>query len=281
MTVDRIIEDQEFGHLYIKSNARSVNYSYRPAKDGTAQCGILITVPRGFVLANVLESVERMRPKLRKMLDEYRALTPTSSNNPSRHIDWDFRIITDCIHISLVQGNRQGYYLHNEEGEFRRNATTHDVEVIRPAILQLVCPKDCDFQDEKRQQWLEKAIMEGIRSHAKAQLLPRLKDYARLYNIQLHETKINSSKGRWGSCAEHIKRGIFSKTRYFNINLSLFTLLLPIRLQKLIILHELTHTHHMNHSEAFHHDLDIWLNGEESALEQELKRYTTSIFSFV
>lgn len=279
MTVDKIIADAEFGHLYIKTNVRAVRYTFRPADDGSPQCGILITVPNRYVLADVLRSVKGMRTELRRMLQKHQEQKMSRTGSSGRpRIDLDFRIEAECLYITLVQGTRQGFFLHHEEGEFRRNAATHDVEVIRPAQMQLVCPPGCDFLAEGRQAWLEKAITEGIRTHAKVQLLPRLKDYARLYGIKLHETKINSSKGRWGSCTQHVTRGFYTSDRYYNINLSLFTLLLPLRLQKLIILHELTHTRHMDHSDAFHHDLDVWLGGKEKTLEQELKCYNTSIF---
>lgn len=289
MTVDKILTDPEFGHIYIKGNARAVRYTFRPAKDGTPQCGILVTVPSRFVLADVQRSVEEMRPRLRVMLQKFeqqRQQPPQKAadgemSHTRPHIDWDFCIKTDCLHISLVRGNRAGFYLHSEEAESRFDAQMRKVEVLKPAILQVVCPPDCDFDAEGRQQWLEKVIVEGIRSHAKAQLLPRLLVYARLYNIKLHEVKINSSKGRWGSCARHKAGGLFSRESFYNINLSLFTLLLPLPVQRLILLHELTHTRHMDHSPAFHHDLDVWLEGKEKALEQELKRYNTNIFSFI
>lgn len=282
MTVDKILPDAEFGHLYIKSNARAVRYTFHPAKDGTPECGVLITAPRPFDQADVLRAVETMRPRLREMLSAYRRTIGQGDARQRPHIDWDFKIETDCLHVYIIKGTREGFYLHNEAAEIRKNAQ-HDYEVVKPAVLQLVCPPDCDFDAEGRQEWLERCIVEGVRSHAKTQLVPRMSAYARLHNIRLHEVKINNSKGHWGSCARHGHKAMLANRgeEYFNINLSLFTLLLPMPVQKLILLHELTHTRHMDHSDAFHRDLDVWLGGKEKALEQQLKRYTTSIFSFV
>ena len=282
MKVDRILEDEEFGHLYVKSNVRAVRYTFRPANDGTPQCGVLITVPKNFLETDVLRAVEEMRPRLRQMLDEQRGKVGQGDDTKRPHIDWDFGIQTDCLHVHIIKGTREGFYLHNQAAVTAKNAR-HEVVIVKPAVLELVCPPDCDFDAEGRQEWLERCIVEGVRSHAKAQLVPRMLDYARLHNIKLHEVKINNSKGHWGSCARHRDRSMagLGGGVYFNINLSLFTLLLPLPVQQLILLHELTHTRHMDHSPAFHHDLDIWLGGKEKALEQELKRYTTSIFSFV
>ena len=280
MTVDRILPDAEFGHLYIKGNARAVRYTFRPANDGTPQCGILITVPRCFDVQDVLRSVEEMRTRLRQMLNRHQQQDKPHNSTTSHHIGWDFCIKSDCLHINIIKGTREVFSLHHEPVQVHRDSSHQDV-VDKPAVLQVVCPPDCDFDAPGRQEWLRKVIEEGVRTHAKEQLIPRLKDYARLYDIQLHEVKINNSRGHWGSCVRHRKQSLFSQSHFFNINLSLFSLLLPLPVQRLILLHELTHTRHMDHSPAFHHDLDVWLGGKEKALEQELKRYSTDIFSFV
>ena len=282
MTVDKILEDAEFGHLYIKSNARAVRYTFRPAKDGSPQCGVLITAPRPFVVADVQRAVEQMRPRLRQMLQDYLHPTaPAAGNVPNApHIDWDFRIQTDCLHISFVRGTRAGFSLHHEEARICKDERQND-QILSPAVLQVVCPPDCDFDAPGRQEWLCKVIEEGVRNHAKAQLVPRMLAYAGYYNINLREVKVNNSKSHWGSCGRHGQTVKGQRVVYFNINLSLYTLLLPMPLQRLVLLHELTHTRHMDHSADFHRDLNVWLDGQEPILEKQLKRYHTSLFSFV
>lgn len=204
-------------------------------------------------------------------------------------IDLSFSILTDCLHVTLQTGTRKGFFTHNEQAEVRINPDTSEPEVVRPAILQIICPPDCDFSSAERQLWLEKAITEGIRAHAKAQLIPRLRALAEHFDVELKEIKVNSSRGRWGSCScrrTKSRRSFLSvlfgpkEKPSFNINLSLFTLLLPYDVQRLILLHELMHTRHMNHSAAFHADLNQWLDGKEKALEAKLKRYSTNIYSF-
>lgn len=281
MTVDRILEDAEFGHLYLKSNARAVRYTFRPAHDGSPQCGILITVPRPFDEADVRRAVEQMRPQLRQMLAQLphggsRPAGPADATQPSHHIDWGFRIESESLHIHIVKGVGEGFFVKHQLCE--RDAAQ---QIVRPAEMQLICPPDCDFDAPGRQTWLEKVLAEGIRKHAKHQLLPMLVGFAAQYGIALHEVKVNSSKSHWGSCSRHVQhRLVGSETEYFNINLSLFTVLLPLSLQRFILLHELTHTRHMDHSPAFHRDLDAWLGGTEQELDRQLKRYSTNVFSF-
>lgn len=274
MIVDKILADRQFGHLYIKTHARATRYTFRPAKDGTPEQGLLVTVPVGYRLEDVLRSVEEMRGRLAALF-----VKSAASGQPARtqHIDWDFKILSDCLRVTLVKGNGETFSLKHDAGEIRKDEHGW-VEVVRPAQVQLICPADCDFDAEGRQAWLEKVLVEAVRTHAKHQLIPRMKDLARRYGIGLKEVKINNSKGHWGSCGRHKNR--LERTEYFNINLSLYTLLLPLPVQRLILLHELCHTRHMDHSAAFHRDLNVWLNGQEQALEERLKGFTTTIFAF-
>lgn len=283
MIVDKIIADREFGHLYIRTNVRAVRYTFRPAKDGTAEGGVLVTAPSHYNLRDLLVTVERMRVQIRALLERHRTTSDAAgaggASQPQNvlHIDWNFQIESDCLKLYIIKGTREGYYVHGVPAE-----TDAEGQVVKPALVEIQCPSDCDFDADGRQEWFEKAIVEQIRKHAKHQLVPRMRAYAAKYGIQLQEVKINQSKGHWGSCSRHRKReGLFrSKVEYFNINLSLFTLLLPLPVQKLVLLHELNHTRHMDHSPAFHSDLDVWLEGQEQALEKQLKPYTTSIYSF-
>ena len=278
MLCDKILEDRDFGHLYIIVNRRAVRYTFRPANDGTPKVGIRVTVPPRYDVKDVVRAVEQNRTQLLSMLQVDQ--TAKDKKKETARIDWDFRIETDCLHISFVKGTSQKVLFHKEAAQIDKNEQGEDV-ILKPAVLQFVCPPDFDFDKDDRQALFERAIIEGVRMYAKAQLLPRLLGYASRYGIQLNEVKINSSKGRWGSCSQHKQRTLLNSKKSYNINLSLFTLLLPMHLQKLILLHELTHTLYMDHSPAFHTQLDAWLGGKEDALEKELKKYTTSIFSFV
>jgi len=278
MLCDKILEDRDFGHLYIIVNRRAVRYTFRPANDGTPKVGIRVTVPPRYDVKDVVRAVEQNRTQLLSMLQVNQ--TAKDKKKETARIDWDFRIETDCLHISLVKGVSPRYMLHRLPAQIDKDEQGEDI-IVKPAVLEIHCPPDCDFYKASIQAFLERAIVEGVRNHAKVQLLPRLLGYASRYGIQLNEVKINSSKGRWGSCSQHKQRTLLNSKKSYNINLSLFTLLLPMHLQKLILLHELTHTLYMDHSPAFHTQLDAWLGGKEDALEKELKKYTTSIFSFV
>ena len=140
--VNRIVEDAEFGHVYIKTNVRAVRYTFKPAKDGSKEGGLLVTVPEHYRLEHVLATIEEHRPQLREMMN----LVQQQKEKQIRSwkIDWDFRINSDCLHISIVKGTREGFYLHHEPGEFRAEGA--DEVVVKAAEMQLM-PTRRRFQE--------------------------------------------------------------------------------------------------------------------------------------
>ncbi len=91
---------------------------------------------------------------------------------------------------------------------------------------------------------IAKLINSFLSSYAKEFLQERLDYCASLYNLPLvHKEifKISLARGRWGA---------YAKKRYISLNARL--LLLPIKLVDYIVLHELCHTVHLNHSPKFY-----------------------------
>lgn len=263
-----------FGNIYIRTNPRSVRYVFRPAYVGTPKQGLFVTVPKRYEINDVLRAIQESQTKLQAMIRRVESQQVSTIHR----IDLNFCIRTQCLHIELIRGGRTGFYFHEENAKYGVDDSGEDV-ILSPALLQIICPPDCEFDSEERQNWLQRVIIEAIRRQAKIQLLPRMLALAQKHQITLREVKVNSSRSHWGSCSRHNKRSPQGET-FYNINLSLFTLLLPMPVQRLILLHELCHTLHMDHSEEFHFELNTWLNGQEQNLESQLKAFHADIFSF-
>ena len=75
---------------------------------------------------------------------------------------------------------------------------------------------------------------------AKAYLPYRLEYFAKLHGYQYDKCRLSHANTRWGSCSSN-------KTISLNIGL----MKLPEPLRDYVILHELAHLHHMDHSKAF------------------------------
>ena len=252
---------EEFLPVLTRVNAQARGFTFR-VKDGA----LLVTVPPYYRESDLRESIERMRHKLLKLWEK--AVQSPTNQPQRRHIDWNFRLESDDITLCL----QPDATLH--DGKFRLTKDRGHVTLLGP--------EDYDFSDPEHQKWLEKVITEQVRSYAKGMLPARLRALSQQFDLPFADVRINAAHGRWGSCGRKQKRSLFglsSQTDY-HIHLSLYTLLLPERLQRLVMLHELTHTLEMNHSPRFHARLNTMLDGQEAALEKELKKYTTSIFAF-
>lgn len=85
------------------------------------------------------------------------------------------------------------------------------------------------------------AEVEALRRQAKAELPPRLSGLAVRYGFTYNRIAIKHNASNWGSCSA---KG--------NINLNLNIVRLPHILQDYVLLHELCHLRHQDHSHAFH-----------------------------
>lgn len=169
MMTEKVLEDKELGHLFIRVNARARRLTFRTKEDG-----VHVTVPPGTTLAEVKRAVEQLRPRLRDA--RQKQVRPL--------IDLDYRIDTEFFKLSLTSGQRERFLSRSELGE-----------------MQIICPPDADFSDENLQAWLRKVIEEALRRNAKIILPPRLYMLSMQHNLPYKSVKINSSSGRWGSCS--------------------------------------------------------------------------------
>lgn len=229
---ENIIEDEELGTLVVSVHPRARRLVFRTKEDA-----IYITVPAGTTIAEITDAINNLRDKLKGFKEKAaRSL-----------IDLKYRIDAEYFKLSLVSGQRDKFLAHSELGE-----------------MCIVCPASADFRDEKLQAWLRKVIEEALRRNAKIILPPRLYQLSIQHNLSYKSVKINSSKGRWGSCSARKA-----------INLSYFLILLPRHLVDYVLLHELCHTREMNHGEPFWALLNSVTNGKALKLREELRKYKT------
>ena len=104
--------------------------------------------------------------------------------------------------------------------------------------------------------------VEAMRCEAKRDLPPRIERIAKATGLNYRKVTIRAARTKWGSCSTD-----------GSISLSLFLVALPEHLRDFVILHELCHTVHHNHSERFHRLLDHLSGGCERQLQAELRRY--------
>ena len=88
--------------------------------------------------------------------------------------------------------------------------------------------------------YLDEHLADFYHARAKEYLPGRLDELARRFGDSYRRLRITKARTRWGSCSS---RG--------NINLSCYLMILPPDLIDYVIIHELCHLHHFDHSRAF------------------------------
>ncbi len=145
-----------------------------------------------------------------------------------------------------------------------------------------LCPVG-DAEDFVRssQPWIQKILSKLDRLNQNRQAVPfsaqelidgqnrlfqRLQELAGRHGFRYRRVAFRNQKTRWGSCSSQN-----------NINLNIHLLMLPGHLQDYILLHELVHTEHKNHSPAFWARLDQVLDGKARHYNQEMRNYRTGV----
>ena len=108
-----------------------------------------------------------------------------------------------------------------------------------------------------------KEEVERLRAEAKASLPPRLEMLARRFGLRYGKVTVRAARSKWGSCSWRN-----------DISLSLYLMTLPEHLRDYVMIHELCHTVHHDHSPRFHALVDRLTEGKEKLLARELRSYS-------
>lgn len=116
------------------------------------------------------------------------------------------------------------------------------------------------------QKKLADAARKVLKVEAESLLPQQLIHYAKTHGYEVHSVTIKPLHSRWGSCSS---RG--------DITLNSYLMQLPWPLIDYVILHELAHLHHHNHSAQFWADVESMLPSYKSR-RAALKKYPTAVF---
>ena len=123
---------------------------------------------------------------------------------------------------------------------------------------------------QKRDQYVQNALIEWYREHALEKLQEKVERYAKVVRVSPASVGIKTFSGRWGSCSPN-------GDLLFNWKV----IIAPNRIVDYVVVHELCHLHHHNHSPEFwtcvervfadYQESKEWLrvNGQRLALDSE------------
>ena len=118
-----------------------------------------------------------------------------------------------------------------------------------------------DPKEQRSRDYQKKILMKK----AKEYLPYRLDYFANLYGYKYNKCRLTHANTRWGSCSSN-------KTISLNIGL----MKVPEVLRDYVILHELAHLNHMDHSKAFWTEVSLHDKNYKTH-EKKLKQFSPSI----
>ncbi len=240
MVHERFVDIGDVGRVCLKKNSRARNLRITLKPFG----GILVTVPGRMSYGRA----ERWIGQKKKWIQKNKIKIQFYENQRTI-FERDTIFKTRFHQLDLVPENRINIRVR-----------------VRNGVVRIYYPFHMPVSDPYIQEGIRKGLEETWRLEAKKYIPSRVSALAELHGYTYNKISIRKSCTRWGSCSADN-----------NISLSLYLMRLPEHLIEYVILHELVHTRHKNHSKAFWTTLGK-MTGNAGQLDRELKKYRPDIY---
>ena len=237
---EKIIHFDGVGEILFKHSlkARHLSITVRPF------AGARVSVPIGMSYNSAIRLVTEKKLWIKKHLDQMKEFEKQQTM-----FDENSGYCTKHHKLDLRKADRKNISVRISKGK---------INVIYPAEL--------NYDSKEIQTAIRKGIERALKSEAKQYLPEKVKELAEKFEFNYNKLSLKNIKSRWGSCS-----------RKNNINLSIHLMRLPEHLIDYVILHELAHTVHHNHSKRFWALLDKVTYGAKN-LNKELRKYRIAIY---
>ncbi len=238
------IEAEPFGGIEVTESGRSRRLSVRIYPNGRIRVSAPLQTPREVVI----EFINKFGAKIKAAL---------AKTGASDGCEAGAKLIIPGIKFKTSQ--------RDLEFEMARTLE-HDWEArISYDKIKIYYTEGADLASDKFQAYVRKVIDSALKNEATHYLPRRTEELAAQQGLKYDHVALRNMTTQWGSCSSNGR-----------ICLNIQLMRLPKDLRDLVIMHELTHTLHMDHSKAFYADLDRFLNGRMDELNKRLKKRSTS-----
>jgi hypothetical protein len=237
---DKIIYIDGVGNVLFRhsNRARHLNILVKPF------VGARVSVPIGMSYSSAKQLISERKTWLNQHLSRMKEFEIKQTL-----FDENIGYCTKYHRLNLRNGNRKNISVRISKGK-----------------LNVVYPTELNSNSIEVQTAIRKGIERALKIEAKQYLPEKVIILGAKYGFRYNKLSIKNIKSRWGSCS--------SKN---NINLSSHLMRLPDHLIDYVILHELAHLVHHNHSTRFWNLLDE-ITGGAKKLDKELRTYRIAIY---
>jgi predicted metal-dependent hydrolase len=237
---EKIIHFNGVGEILFRHSlkARHLSITVRPF------AGARVSVPIGMSYNSAIRLVTEKKLWIKKHLDKMKEFEKKQTK-----FDENSGYCTKHHKLDLRKADRKNISVRISKGK---------INVIYPSTLE--------YDSKEIQTAIRKGIERALKSEAKQYLPEKVEKLAEKFEFNYNKLTLKNIKSRWGSCS-----------RKNNINLSIHLMRLPDHLIEYVILHELVHTVHHNHSKRFWALVDKVTGGAKS-LDKELRKYRIAIY---
>jgi len=200
----------------IRENKRSKHVNIRISRRN----GVVVTIPKGF-----------SRKKIPDILSKKRKWIEDTVNSDKYYISEEAKKLPESISLRALDEEWNVEY---------RPTLSKKVEVVEQLNNLTDYETLVVFGDINDTNKCYRALCRWINHRATSELPGFLDLISNETNLEYNSVAIRNQKARWGSCSSN-------KT----ISLNQKLLFLPYEYMKYILIHELCHTKHMNHSDKF------------------------------
>lgn len=233
----KILDHPRFGEITIQRTRRTRRISLSVRPPAKVR----LTMPPGMPLRDGISFIDEKEEWIAATLEK------VARKYPVRIIEHGYR--TQCRELSFIPS--------------RTDKITARIAADR---ITVTYPEEISYDDAEVQSAAREAIIRALRAEAKEILPAMVEELAQRHGFRCGRVTVRATTSRWGSCSPDN-----------NISLSIFLLCVPRHLCEYVILHELCHTKHKDHSDKFHRLLDSLTGGDEKQLSRELHEYRTDI----